>query len=128
MASKSNFAHAQAWAPSCASRQLLIQIILKIPEEWGTQIESEASQNVTVLPANSMLIENKIRSPQGLLRWCEDLHLSDSQIKTVFMFAHSCSSIIFDHVFQYKIGHITWGRDGTVMDPCFACMYLVPLS
>ena len=104
-------------------RRLLIQIILKIPEEWGNQIESEASQNVTVLPASAvnlrgydtrvqslssaniytMLIENKIRPPRGLLRWCEDLHLSDSQIKTAFMFAHSCSSSIFDRVFQYKI-------------------------
>ena len=35
-------------------RRLLIQIILKIPEEWGNQIESEASQNVTVLPASAV--------------------------------------------------------------------------
>ena len=104
-------------------RRLLIQIILAIPEEWGTRIESEAAQNVTVLPAAivnvkgydipvqllslasiyTILIESKVRPPRGLLRWCEDLHLSDSQIKTAFMFAHSCSSSIFDRVFQYKI-------------------------
>ena len=67
--------------------------------EWGNQIESESSQNVTVMPASTVnlrgydtrlqslrsaniytiLIENKIRQPWGLLRWGEDLHLSDSQ-------------------------------------------------
>ena len=104
-------------------RRSLIQIIQKIPAEWGDRILEEAITNVTVLPTNtiqfnssdtrvdllssksiySILIDKKSRLPRGLLHWCEDLQLSDSQIKTAFTFAHICTSHIFTRVFQYKI-------------------------
>ena len=103
--------------------RLLIKILLKIPELWGEQIEQSAVTNVTIFPLQkinlngadvlvkslsssqiySTLIADKIRLPRGLLRWCEDLQLSDSQIKTSFTFARNSSSRVFDQVFQYKI-------------------------
>ena len=49
------------------------------------------------------LIFNKIRLPTGLLRWCEEINLSDSQIRTAFTFTKGCCCSIFDRVFQYKI-------------------------
>ena len=45
----------------------------------------------------------KVKLPTGLLNWCDELELSDEQIKTAFVFAHNCCTNIFDRVFQYKI-------------------------
>ena len=104
-------------------RRHLIRIILKIPELWGDKIEQSPVKNVTILPYQtvnlngldvmlkslnsgtiySILIKNKTRLPRGLLRWCEEMQLSDSQIKNSFTFARSCTSSLFDQVFQYKI-------------------------
>ena len=103
--------------------RLLKKIILKIPELWGDQIEQSDVSNAPIFPFQtinlngtdvlmkslssnqiySTLILDKIRLPRGLLRWCEELHLSDSQIKTSFTFARNSSSSVFDQVFQYKI-------------------------
>ena len=49
------------------------------------------------------LISQKVRIPRGLLNWCLDLELSDSQIQTALTFTAKCSLSIFDRVFQYKI-------------------------
>ena len=51
----------------------------------------------------SKLIYPKVEMPKGLLNWCMDLELSDSQIRTSLRFAHQCCRNIFDRVFQYKI-------------------------
>ena len=51
----------------------------------------------------SVLIYQKVKMPRGLLNWCGDLELSDSQIKTSLTFAHNCCTNVFDRVFQYKI-------------------------
>ena len=108
---------------SAVKRRLLIKIILKIPEEWGNAIEESPVLDVPVLPRQTIhlngfdytllslsskqvyatLIFNKIRLPTGLLRWCEEINLSDSQIRTAFTFTKGCCCSIFDRVFQYKI-------------------------
>ena len=51
----------------------------------------------------NILISEKITIPVGMLNWCLELELSEIQIQTAFTFAHTCSSCIFDRVFQYKI-------------------------
>ena len=60
-------------------------------------------QNVSVDQIYSFLIANKIRPPTGLLRWRENINLSDIEINTAFTFARVCSRSSFDHIFQYKI-------------------------
>ena len=104
-------------------RRLLIKIILEIPESWGNAVEQAPSTSTVVLPFNtvhmdgadytvqslssakiySVLIASKTRLPTGVLRWCEELTLSDQQIKTAFTFTLSCCCSTFDRVFQYKI-------------------------
>ena len=108
---------------SAVKRRLLISIILEIPECWGNGIEDSPVINVTVSPRQTIhlngydstllslsssqvyseLIKSKTRLPTGLLRWCEDIALSDLQIQTAFTFTKDCCSSIFDRVFQYKI-------------------------
>ena len=51
----------------------------------------------------SKLVDKKVKIPRGLLNWCMDLELSDTQIKTSLSFAHQCCTNIFDRVFQRKI-------------------------
>ena len=51
----------------------------------------------------SILISDRIRPPRGIVRWCEEMQLSDADIKTALTFAKKCSSAVFDHVFQFKI-------------------------
>ena len=104
-------------------RRQLIQIILKIPEWLGNEIENSPTLSGAVLPSQtinlnksdvtvkslnsgavySVLVEGKTRLPRGLLHWCEELQLSDTEIKTSLTFARLCSRQIFDHVFQFKI-------------------------
>ena len=104
-------------------RRQIIQIILKIPEWLGNEIENSPIVNVTVLPSQtvhlnksdvtvkslnsgtvySVLVEGKTRLPRGLLHWCEELQLTDIEIQTSLTFARLCSRQIFDHVFQFKI-------------------------
>ena len=68
----------------------LIQILLKIPEWLGNEIENSPIVNVTVFPSQtinmnnsdvfvkslnsgavySALVEGKTRLPRGLLHWC----------------------------------------------------------
>ena len=50
-----------------------------------------------------ILIDSKIRLPAGVLRWCEDIPLTNPEIQNSFVFARLCSSSVFDIVFQYKI-------------------------
>ena len=52
---------------------------------------------------SKQLIFNKVKLPTDLLNWCDELELSDEQIKTAFLFAHNCCTNIFHRVFQYKI-------------------------
>ena len=102
---------------------LLVQIILKIPNWLGNAIENSPMLFTTVFPAQtininssdvmvktltsgriySKLLESKTRLPRGLLHWCEELQLSDDQVKTSLTFARQSSPQIFDHVFQFKI-------------------------
>ena len=49
------------------------------------------------------LITHKTRLPAGLLRWRDEIELSDNEIKIAFTFARLCSKSVFDHIFQYKI-------------------------
>ena len=51
----------------------------------------------------SKLVESKVRLPRGLLHWCEELQLTDEDIRTSLTFARHSSEQIFDHVFQFKI-------------------------
>ena len=50
-----------------------------------------------------LLIQDIISLPKGLIRWCEELELSDKQINCAFSFAADCTPNIFRRVFQYKI-------------------------
>ena len=104
-------------------RRQLIQIILKIPEGIGNAIESSQNLSGAVWPSQiislnksdvtvkslnsssvySVLVGDKTRLPRGLLHWCEEIPLSDTEIKTSLTFARLCSRQIFDHVFQFKI-------------------------
>ena len=104
-------------------RRQLIQIILKIPEWLGNEIENSPTLSGAVLPSQtinlnksdvtvkslnlgavySVLVVGKNQLPRGLLHWCEELQLSDTEIKTSLTFARLCSRQIFDHVFQFKI-------------------------
>ena len=52
---------------------------------------------------HELLISAKIRIPTGLLNWCLEFELSDSQILTALTFAINCNATVFDRVFQYKI-------------------------
>ena len=44
-----------------------------------------------------------VSMPQGLLKWCDELELSDSQINCTLLFAKKCTTNVFRQVFQYKI-------------------------
>ena len=79
----------------------------KIPFVWRDTVEQSEQFQITVLPYQivslnnldvylksvqggtiyNLKIANKIRLPTGLLRWCEDIDLSDSEIKNAFSFA-----------------------------------------
>ena len=104
-------------------RRLLIKIILEIPESWGNAVEQSPSTSTVILPLQtvhlngsdhtvqslssnqiySALIASRTRLPTGVLRWCEELALSDEQITTAFTFTKGCCCSTFDRVFQYKI-------------------------
>ena len=108
---------------SAVKRRLLINIILQIPECWGNNIEDSPVINVTMCPRQTIhlngydysllslssmqiyseLIKNKTRLPTVLVRWRNEITLSDLQIQTAFTFTKDCCSSIFDRVFQYKI-------------------------
>jgi hypothetical protein len=51
----------------------------------------------------NILISKMIKVPTGVTRWRTELVLSEEQLKTSLTFARKCSSLVFDHVFQYKI-------------------------
>ena len=51
----------------------------------------------------SILISKMIKVPTGVTRWRTELVLSEEQLKTSLTFARKCSSLVFDHMFQYKI-------------------------
>ena len=51
----------------------------------------------------NILISKMIKVPTGVTRWRAELVLSEEQLKTSLRFARKCSSLVFDHVFQYKI-------------------------
>jgi hypothetical protein len=95
----------------------------KIPLVWKDKVLQSDNCFVTISPHNMVnlngtdvylnnipgdqiyrqLIGHKTRLPTGLLRWREDIELSDTDIKVAFTFARLCSISVFDHVFQYKI-------------------------
>ena len=98
-------------------------IIKKIPGVWRTTVEQSENIFITVNPVQTVnlngcdvyiknlesqviynwSISNKIRLPTGILRWCEEIDLSDTDIKNGFFFARACTQSVFDQVFQYKI-------------------------
>ena len=41
--------------------------------------------------------------PIGVIRWREELALTEQQLRTSLTFAKLCTSSVFDQVFQYKI-------------------------
>ena len=49
------------------------------------------------------LISSIKKVPIGVLRWREQLTLTEQQLRTSLTFAKLCSSSVFDQVFQYKI-------------------------
>ena len=49
------------------------------------------------------LISSIKKLPIGVLRWREELTLTEQQLRTSLTFAKLCSSSVFDQVFQYKI-------------------------
>ena len=98
-------------------------ILDKIPTDWKAKIESSPNLHVTVHPLQkicykgqdsvlrnmrgdqlyNLLIENKTRLPAGLLKWREIFDLSDNEIRVALTFARTCTSLVSNHVFQYKI-------------------------
>ena len=52
----------------------------------------------------SFLISEKVVLARGVLHWCQELMLSDEQIKFCFSFARKCTKNVFKQVFQHKIG------------------------
>ena len=101
----------------------LVNLTTKIPPFINNAINRSSQKQVVIYPPQtincngndyklmhmdsraiySVLIYPKIKMPKGLLNWCGDLELSDSQIKTALTFAHECCTSVFDRVFQYKI-------------------------
>lgn len=108
--------------PPVISRPLL-SLTLKIPAVIKNAISRNKQQPIVIFPSQtilykgadyrvssmessavySKLIEPKVKMPTGLLNWCMDFELSDSQIRTALTFAHQSCTNIFDRVFQYKI-------------------------
>ena len=90
---------------------------------WINTIQNSANYYVTIQPNHLInlhgaeisvrnikceqiyesLITDKIRLPQGLLRWRDEIDITDSDIKSAFISAKLCTSNIFDQVFQYKV-------------------------
>ena len=101
----------------------LRNILNKIPQVWLDKVVQSDNTFITVIPFPTVelnnqivylnkvasdqiyesLIASKIRPPTGLLRWREDIDLTDAEITTAFTFARLCSRSTFDHAFQYKI-------------------------
>ena len=95
----------------------------KIPISWKDKVLQSDNCYVTIIPNQTVnlngtdlyiknlprdqiykhLITHKTRLPTGLLRWREDIELSDVETKNAFTFARLCSKSVFDHIFQYKI-------------------------
>ena len=50
-----------------------------------------------------IFIEEKSKTPTGMLRWNQNYLLSDNQIKNAFVFAHNCTLSTKSRTFQYKI-------------------------
>ena len=98
-------------------------MIEKIPFSWSNKVLQSPDCYVTIIPCNivnlngtdiflknltgdiiyKQLITNKTRLPTGLQHWMEEFEVSDDDIKLAFTFARTCSTSIFDHMFQYKI-------------------------
>ena len=101
----------------------LQNIVNKIPPYWKNNVMQSNISYITVLPNQMVnlngadvylktlpagdiykqLITNKTRLPTGLQHWMEEFEVSDDDIKLAFTFARTCSTSIFDHMFQYKI-------------------------
>ena len=101
----------------------LESIIANIPESWDHCISNSALQHTVVSPYHvinynesdyfvnylgtgriySILVSNIVKVPTGVIRWRNELVLTEEQLKTSLTFAKVCSSSIFDQVFQYKI-------------------------
>ena len=89
----------------------LRSILNKIPTDWTDKIRQSTDCFVTVNPHQtvnlhgtdtflnnlngrqiySFFIANKTRLPTSLLRWREDITVSDEEIKVAFTFAQECS-------------------------------------
>ena len=103
------------------SRNKLLNIISKIPANWSGIVDRASAEQTVIFPQPSifinglvyniklldskiiykLLIQDIISLPKGLIRWCEDLELSDRQISCAFSFAANCTPNIFRRVFQY---------------------------
>ena len=101
----------------------LQNIVNKIPPYWKNNVMQSNISYITVLPNQMVnlngadvylktlpagdiykqLITNKTRLPTGLQHWMEEFEVSDDDIKLAFTFARTCSTSIFDQMFQYKI-------------------------
>ena len=104
-------------------RRSLSNIVDKLPPYVINLVQKATEKQIVILPYQTIsfqgtdrrlcemnskeiykiLVFPKIKLPRGLLKWCEDIELSDEQIKTSLTFAHKCCISIFDRVFQYKI-------------------------
>ena len=94
----------------------LVNLTNKIPLAISNSIRDSQQKTVVILPLQtinfkgmdyklgqmdakaiySKLIYPKVKMPRGLLNWCMDLELSDSQIKNSLRFAHQCCTNIFE--------------------------------
>ena len=104
--------------------QKLRVILSKIPRNYTALISKSKVTYITACPKPYMivngvaidigrqkskafykvLISDKVILSRGLLHWCQELALSDTQINTCFTFAKKCTTNVFKQVFQHKIG------------------------
>ena len=69
--------------------------------------QGETSKNLKMITSKDIynfLIEDEILLPRGVLKWCQELRLSNTQITNCFTFAKKCTGDVFKQVFQYKVG------------------------
>ena len=105
------------------SKRKLLNIIAQVPRSWISIANRSLLEEVVVFPFQTIILKNKlyvlkylssrmvykmligemVSMPKGLLKWCEELELSDSQIDCSLLFAKRVTKNIFRQVFQYKI-------------------------
>ena len=98
-------------------------ILDRMPIDWKNKIQNSERCFLTVHPVlkikcqgrvtpikclrgdqvYGLLIADKTKLPVGAVRWKDEFRLHDRDIKLAFNSARRCSSLVTDHMFQYKI-------------------------